>query len=101
MAYGSVQTMRYCILAFLILCGANTFPTSAQTVTTLSQARNYLAATSVGNLALFGGGSGSNRVDIFDASSNTWRTATLSQARSGLAAASAGNLALFAGGFNV
>ena len=35
------------------------------TTTTLSQARDYFAATSVGHLALFAGGSGLDRVDIF------------------------------------
>jgi hypothetical protein len=59
---------------------------------TLSQARFDLAATSVGNLVLFGGGVNSNVhsnvVDVFNVTSNTWTTATLSQARSALAATS-------------
>jgi predicted Ser/Thr protein kinase len=77
---------------------------------TLSQARAYLAATSVGHLVLFAGGcsnvdcpSGApNVVDIYNATSNTWTTTTLSQARGRLAATSVANrYALFAGGWNV
>jgi hypothetical protein len=62
---------------------------------TLSQPRSRLAATSVGNLVLFGGGyngsSHSNVVDVFNVTSNTWTTATLSKARSGLVATSVDN----------
>ena len=47
---------------------------------TLSVARQYLAATSVSNLALFGGGGASNVVDIFNSVSGLWTTATLSVA---------------------
>jgi hypothetical protein len=69
---------------------------------TLSVARYYLAATSVSNLALFGGGrdnSGySNTVDIFNSASGVWTTAILSIARGTLAATSVSNLALFGGG---
>jgi len=72
------------------------------TTATLSEARRDLAATSVGNLALFAGGSGwsgySDVVDVFNADTGSWSTATLSQARSCLAATTVGNLALFAGG---
>ncbi len=71
----------------------------------LHQARSSFAATSVGNLALFAGGStdseNSNVVDIFNASSNTWTVAFLSEARASLAATSVGNLALFGGGTNI
>jgi predicted Ser/Thr protein kinase len=72
---------------------------------TLSQARATLAATSVGNLILFGGGydpNGSKEskvVDIYNVTNNTWTNATLSQARYTLAATSvASRYALFAGG---
>jgi hypothetical protein len=62
---------------------------------TLSQPRCCLAATSVGNLVLFGGGFNSNGtsnvVDVFDVTNNRWTTTTLSQARSGLAATSVNN----------
>jgi hypothetical protein len=82
---------------------------------TLSQARAGFAATSVGNLVLFGGGvngsiicfdslcfgSTSKVVDIYNVTSDTWATATLSQARYFHAATSvASRYALFAGGWN-
>jgi hypothetical protein len=60
-----------------------------------SQPRYVLAATSVGNLVLFGGGYNSNDpskvVDVFDMTNNTWTTTTLSEARSYLAATSVDN----------
>jgi hypothetical protein len=73
------------------------------TTATLSQARSYLAATSVDNrYALFGGGrkgsNNSNVVDIFDSLSGMWNTTTLSQYRVFLAATSLGHLAFFGGG---
>jgi hypothetical protein len=69
----------------------------------LSQPRCCLAATSVGNLVLFGSGYSpsdpSNVVDVFNVTSNTWKNATLSQVRSYLAATSVDNrYALFGGG---
>ena len=74
------------------------------TPTALSEARSYLAATTVGNYALFGGGWGSSSnystVDAYN-SSLTRSTATeLSQVRYGLAATTVGNYALFGGGVN-
>jgi hypothetical protein len=71
----------------------------------LSQPCCSLAATSVGNLVLFGGGlistGFSNVVDVFNWFTNTWTTATLSETRAELAATSAGNrYALFGGGYN-
>ena len=75
---------------------------NAWSTATLSQARWALAATTVGDKAIFaGGGDASNcydTVDIYDASSDTWTTHTLSQARMGLAATTVGNKAIFAGG---
>jgi hypothetical protein len=73
--------------------------------TTLSQARDYLASTSLGNLAFFGGGNTtgnqpSNVVDIFNSTSQTWSTTTLSQARTLLAASSIGEIVAFGGGSN-
>jgi type II secretory pathway pseudopilin PulG len=71
---------------------------------TLSQARSYLAGTSVGSLVLFGGGGHylnnvSNVVDIYNVTSNIWTIATLSQNRSNLVSTSVANrYALFAGG---
>ena len=60
----------------------------------LSTATYHLAATSVGNVALFASGP----VDLYDSATGTWSTARLSVARSRLAATSVGNMALFAGG---
>jgi len=73
------------------------------TTTTLSQARFDLAATSVGDFALFGGGIGNSDdsdavVDIFNSTSGTWTTTTLPVAFVSLAATSVGKLALFGGG---
>src|SRR4051812_21536917 len=68
------------------------------TTASLSQARSALAATTVGNLALFAGGyngTQSDRVDIYNATSGNWTIASLSQPRFWLAATSVGNLALF------
>jgi hypothetical protein len=73
----------------------------------LSAARSLLAATSVGNVAIFAGGLFaadsnnvvSNVVDLYNVVSGTWSTAQLSVARSYLAATSVGNVAIFAGGF--
>ena len=73
----------------------------------LTQARTWLTATTVGNTALFAGGGWEGRdgpwfesdvVDLYDATTNTWRTAALSQARRGMAATTVGSTALFAGG---
>jgi hypothetical protein len=75
------------------------------TAAALSEARGYLATTSVDNrYALFGvgynGSSPLNVVDIFDSLSGIWNTTTLSQARYFLASASLGNLAFFGGGYD-
>ena len=83
--------------------GAPTNP-AAWSTATLSQAREWLCAVTVGNKAIFAGGrlSGgvpaSNRVDIYDASSGTWSTASLSQVRYNLAATTLGNIGIFGGG---
>ena len=69
--------------------------------TNLSQAREYLAATSIGDYALFGGGYSSglrNVVDAYDTSLVRTTPANLSQARKDLAATSIGNYTLFGGG---
>lgn len=69
---------------------------------TLSQPRAYLAATSLDDLAFFGGLTNENEpsdvVDIFDAKTQQWRTAQLSQPRWFLAAASTGEFVAFGGG---
>jgi len=75
----------------------------------LSQARGGIAATSVENFALLGGGvqsatnppqegAPSDVVDVYDDSTETWSASVLSSARTGIAAAAVNNLALFAGG---
>jgi hypothetical protein len=69
---------------------------------TLSQPCYALAATSVGNLVLFGGGYTpypSKVVDVFDVTSNTWTTATLSVGRHNLATTSLKDLVFFGGGW--
>ena len=71
--------------------------------TALSNARRGLAATAIGNYALFGGGyrDGSNvdTVDAYDASLTRTIPTVLSNARGGLAATTIGNYALFGGGY--
>lgn len=72
------------------------------TPTELSQARSCLAATTIGDYALFGGGwDGSYRSSVVDAYDQTLTRTTptsLSQAREYLAATSNGSYALFGGG---
>ena len=79
----------------------------------LSTARSFLAAATVGQYTLFGGGeieagvqgTDSAAVDIWDAEARRWATALgaggqlLSHPRKKLAACSAGKWALFAGGY--
>ena len=72
----------------------------------LSGERYLMAATSLGDVALFAGGvdfseptTFSDAVDAFDARTGLWNRSTpLSEKRSGLAAATARNVTLFAGG---
>jgi len=75
-----------------------------RSITTLSEARYLLAATSSGELVFFGGGYNatgpSDRVDICNVTSGSWTTATLSVPCSRLAATSSGNLVFFAGGWD-
>src|SRR5438309_8339241 len=53
----------------------------AWSTSSLSQARYFPAATTVGTKAIFaGGGLGSAVADIYDAQTGTWSTASLSQA---------------------
>ncbi len=77
-------------------------PTHAQgtwSTARLSVARTQLAATSVGNVAIFAGGLvGPNAVDLYNSASGTWSTAQLSVGRYDLSATSVGNVAIFAGG---
>ena len=74
------------------------------TVTGLSQARNFLAATTVGNYGLFGGGAigffGNifSTVDAYNTSLVRSTPTALSQARFYSAATTVGNYGLFGGG---
>ena len=72
------------------------------TATKLSVARRSLAATTVGNYALFGGGykefGMSTVVDAYDTSLTRTIPTALSVARESLAATTVGNYALFGGG---
>ena len=80
--------------------GLSAIPTRS-TPTALSAARNYLAGASVGNYALFGGGTASSYssvVDAYDTSLTRSTPTALSAARNYLAGASVGNYALFGGG---
>ena len=73
------------------------------TATPLSEARYYLAATTVGNYALFGGGQDSNyksTVDAYDTSLTRTIPTPLSETSVYLAAATVGNYALFGGGLS-
>lgn len=68
----------------------------------LGAARSNLAAVTVGNYALFGGGStgkNSSIVDAYDRYLTRTTPTELSTARTGLAAAAIGNYALFGGGY--
>ena len=63
-----------------------------------------MAVATVGDKVLFAGGSNydwvdvTSRVDIYNATTNTWSTAELSVARHDLAAVTLGNKVFFAGG---
>ena len=71
------------------------------TVTPLSKAAGYLAATTVGNYALFGGGEsgGGSIVDAYSGAIVRSTPTPLSEERGNLAATTVGNYALFGGGF--
>jgi len=71
------------------------------TITPLSVARENLAATTIGNYALFGGGYSTSVVDAYDTSLTRTTPTPLSVARYNLAATTVGNYALFGGGSNV
>ena len=75
------------------------------TATPLSAARSSLAATSVGNYALFGGGNSnsgnSSIVDAYNTSLTRTIPTALSVAKYDLAATTVGNYALFGGGDDI
>ena len=64
----------------------------------MSAKRRALAATKVGNYALFGGGYNSTVVDAYDTSLTRSTPTVLSYKRQQLAATNVGNYALFGGG---
>ena len=73
------------------------------TATSLKVARRYLAATSVGDYALFGGGSGGsvrNEVDTYNSSLTKGTATSFGSATYYLAATSVGDYAIFGGGNN-
>jgi len=90
----------YCQNSFATVDIYNT-TTRLWSTATLSVARYSLAATSAGDVALFGGGYNNDKtVDIYNVTSRMWSTATLSVGRYSLVAASLGSIAFFAGGYN-
>ena len=75
---------------------------SQSTPTKLSVARYNLAATTIGNYALFGGGDGAayyNTIDVYNTSLVRTTPTVLSDGRSSLAATTIGEYALFGGGY--
>lgn len=81
--------------------------TNSWSVIQLSEPRMNLSVAALGNKIFFAGGvkaTGfqnfvlSNKVDIYDVSTNSWSAATLSEARSSISATSLGNKIIFAGG---
>ena len=90
------------LVAVLSISGGARSGEYDHTTASLSQGRSNIAATSVGNLAIFAGGSRrfgySDVVDFYNADSEAWTTGSLSIARTDAAAASVGDLAFFAGG---
>lgn len=69
-----------------------------RTGTALSQRRGSLAATTVGNYALFGGGGTVDTVDAYNTAVVRTTPTALSEARGDLAATTVGDYALFGGG---
>ena len=105
--YGA--TIQYgTAIATNVVNGYNT-SLSRSTPDVLSQGKYDLAATSVGNYAMFGGGWYYNKVqnkyiyldtvDAYNSSLSKSNPTILSQSRQDLAAASVGNYALFGGGY--
>ena len=66
-------------------------------ITALSKSRRHLAATTVGNYALFGGGSNAT-TDAYNTSLTRTTPTALSEFREALVATTVGNYALFGGG---
>jgi hypothetical protein len=91
--------IRYGVMAQIV--GGVLELVKASNPTALSTARRILAATTVGNYALFGGGntgSNSSVVDAYDTDLTRSTPTALSTARRYLAATTVGDYALFGGG---
>lgn len=71
------------------------------TITPLSKATYLLAATTIGNYALFAGGNDIGTVNAYDDSLTKENPSELSPYRCDLAATTVGNYALFGGGYTV
>ena len=81
--------------------------TNSWSVIQLSDPRMNASVATLGNKIFFAGGLKimgfqnlvlSNKVDIYDVSSNSWSSATLSEAKTSITATSIGNKIIFAGG---
>ena len=93
------------LIAALAISGGARSGEYDHTTAILSQGRSNIAATSVGDVAIFAGGTRhplsngySDVVDFYDADSGAWTAGSLSVARTDAAAASIGDLAFIAGG---
>ncbi len=102
---------------FLGIVDIYNLSTNTWSIAQLSEARAGMATAIVGNKVFFAGGYStnyaggffnnasyatiySNRVDIYDATNNTWSTANLSEGRYGIQAVTIGNKIMFAGGYS-
>ena len=103
-SYGRRLLLPVVIAALMVSASGVAPAPGAWSTAQLSQGRAMLAATSVGNLAMFAGGAQttpaypSSTVDVYDVATGEWSTAQLSVARLGLSATSVRTFALFAGG---
>ena len=79
------------------------FISNTWTKSYLSQARSFYAMAVVGNKVYYAGGNnGSQKMDVYDASTNSWSIMDFKAARrSGMVAISSGNKIFFAGGNDV
>ncbi|MHC4459858.1 MAG: Kelch repeat-containing protein, partial [Planctomycetota bacterium] len=99
------RIMFLAAVAYVVLVTGSVFASEIiHTTAQLSEARDCIGATTVGNLAIFAGGrtstGQSSKVDIYDSSTDTWYTHELSQARCYTAATTVGSKAFFGGGFS-
>ncbi len=96
--------MRTCAIVLILCILFLSLAFGQKRLASLNSARADLAACTVGQKAFFAGGwdglSPSDKVDIYDATTQTWTVSNLSVARVDLVAASAGTYAIFAGGIS-